>query len=80
MQERIPSSSELVRRVDELKVPFEVLVEDGRFRVIRVAKPFFQGSEYWVINEKGFLWEPCASEDDALAYLVSEEALDYHGR
>ena len=61
----------------DIRVRHEVLLTDGRFRIVRFARPFFDGSEYWVVNEKGFMWEPADDWHAALAYLESAEAKDY---
>ena len=57
---------------------FEVLGEFERFRVVRFEPPFFAGSEFWIVNEKGFLWEAVASVDAALEYPLSDEAREYN--
>jgi hypothetical protein len=72
-----PSASQAIRNLSDIRSPHEVLYEEGKFRVIRFATPFFGGSEFWVVNEKGFLWEPVESEDAALEYLTSDEAQEY---
>ena len=54
-------------------------MEEGKFRVLHFASPGIQGAEYWVVNEKGFLWEPADNESAALDYLMSEEAKEYNG-
>lgn len=56
---------------------YETVLTEGPFRVIRFDTPFFAGSEFWIVNEKGFLWEPVESQEAALAYLLGEEAGDY---
>lgn len=73
-----PSASEVVRNLAQIRVAWELLYEDGKFRIIRFESPFFNGSEYWVVNEKGFLWEPVASPEGGLAYLETDEARDYN--
>jgi len=66
-----------IRNVHDLAEPVEILEEHGAFRIVRLAPPFFAGSEIWVINEKGFFWEPASSLEHAHLYLESEEAKAY---
>jgi hypothetical protein len=54
-----------------------VLLTEGRFKVVRLDAPYFAGYQFWLVNEKGFLWEPAESVDKALEYLVSDEAQEY---
>ncbi|HJP82313.1 MAG TPA: hypothetical protein VJ835_02305 [Fimbriimonadaceae bacterium] len=75
--ENYPSASEVVRNLEQIRVRHEVLVTDGRFRIVRFQAPFFDGREYWVVNEKGFMWEPADSWHQALTYLETQEAKDY---
>jgi hypothetical protein len=74
-----PSASQAIRNISDIRAPFEVLMEEGKFRVLHFASPGIQGAEYWVVNEKGFLWEPADNESAALDYLMSEEAKEYNG-
>lgn len=76
MPENYASASEVVRNLAQIQ-GWEVLEEHGRFRVVRIPRPFFEGSEFWVVNEKGFLWEPAGSVEEAHAYLESPEAREY---
>jgi hypothetical protein len=78
MSERYASASEIVRNLSAIRIPFAVLHEEGKLRIIQFEKPYFDGYEFWVVNEKGFMWEPAPHLDDALAYLLSEEALAYN--
>ena len=78
MADRYASASEVVRNLAQIRVPFEVLEEQGKFRLVQFVKPFFDGFEFWIVNEKGFMWEPCVTLDQALAYLASDEAADYN--
>lgn len=72
-----PSASEMVRNLSDIRVKRELVMTDGKFRVVRFSPPYFDGYEYWVVNEKGFMWEPAESFSAALAYLESAEAQDY---
>lgn len=78
MPDNYPSSSEIMRNLSQVTMPYEVLLEDGKFRVIRFDPPFWGGYEFWVVNEKGFFWEPAVSSEAALEYLMSDEAVDYN--
>ena len=51
---------------------------EGKFRIVYFRSPGIHGSEYWIVNEKGFLWEAAESEGAALAYLLSSEAKEYN--
>lgn len=73
-----PSASLVIRNLAEITVEYEVLETVGRFRIIQFPAPFFDGSEFWIVNEKGFLWEPADDLDAALAYLESDEAREYN--
>lgn len=78
MPDNYQSASEVQRNVAQLTVPFEVLETQGKFRIIRLQPPYWGGSEFWVINEKGFFWEPVRSLQDGESYLLSEEACEYN--
>ena len=77
MNNNYPSASEIIRNVADVKTGFEALYERGKFRVVRFEPPFFAGSEFWVVNEKGFLWEPAISLEAAKEYLETDEAREY---
>lgn len=77
MNPNYPSASEVIRNVADLKAPYHVLRESGKFRIIEIDAPYFGGYAFWVINEKGFLWEPALSLEGAEAYLNSPEARQY---
>jgi hypothetical protein len=72
-----PSAAEHVRNLVDLRAKYEVLEVHGKFRLVRIEPPFFEGSEYWVVNEKGFLWEPADSLEAARLYLDTPEAREY---
>lgn len=78
MSENYANASEVIRNLAHLQGGYEVLLEHGRFRIVRLPPPFFSGYEFWVVNEKGFLWEPAESEQAALDYLDSDEAREYN--
>ena len=73
-----PSASQVVRNLADLQAPYEELEARGLFRIIRIAAPFFGGYEFWVVNEKGFLWEPASTLEAAQAYLETDEAKEYN--
>ena len=70
----------MIRNIADIKVRYQVLLATGKFRIVQFDRPYFQGSEYWVINEKGFMWEPADSLEAAQEYLNSPEAVEYQGR
>ena len=45
--------------------------EERAFRVVEFEKRI-EGSVIWVVNDRGFLWEPADSLPSALAFLASE--------
>ena len=73
-----PSSSEIIRNLADVKTRFSVLEQTGKFRIVQFDPPYFGGYELWIVNEKGFLWEPALDLDQALAYLSSEESIEYN--
>ncbi|HWD38081.1 MAG TPA: hypothetical protein VG944_04480 [Fimbriimonas sp.] len=73
-----PSSSQIVRNLSDITSKFEVIYAEGKFRILKFAPPYFGGYEYWVVNEKGFMWEPALSPEDGLSYLESDEAKEYN--
>jgi hypothetical protein len=77
LNENYPSAGSVVRNVADLRTGYRTLEEVGKFRIVALATPFFAGYRYWVVNEKGFLWEPAETEEAARNYLKSEEAIDY---
>jgi hypothetical protein len=77
-EENYASSSELVRNLADMRTAFEVVETAGKFKIVRFDPPYFDGYEYWVVNEKGFLWEPADRLEDAKAYLASDEAVEYN--
>lgn len=77
MRDNYQSAGEHIRNLADLTVPYEVLETDGRFRIVQIAPPYYSGFQLWIVNEKGFFWEPAANLDKALAYLGSDEAKEY---
>ena len=73
-----PSASEVVRNLAQVGDGYEIVFENGKFRLVRFDSPFWGGYEFWVVNEKGFLWEPADSMDSAQEYLASDEAKEYN--
>lgn len=71
------SSAAVIRNLADVPGAHEVVWEEGRFRIVQFALPYFGGYEYWIVNEKGFLWEPADTLDDAEAYLKTDEAMEY---
>ncbi len=78
MNNNYPSASQAIRNLNDIRVSYEVVLTEQKFRIIRFDPPFFDGSEFWVVNEKGLLWEPAETQDVALAYLMGPEAAEYN--
>lgn len=78
MPENYPNATESLRNIASLQGKYEVVSERGRLRIVRIQPPFFAGCEWWVVNEKGFLWEPASSLEDAERYLEGDEAREYN--
>lgn len=72
-----PSASEMIRNLADIKVKWTVLHTDGKFRVVQFERPYFEGGEFWVVNEKGFMWEMVDSFEAGIIYLESAEAQEY---
>ena len=62
---------ELVRNLSQVRGTWTVLHEERAFRVVEFEKRI-EGSVIWVVNDRGFLWEPADSLPSALAFLASE--------
>ena len=75
--EAYASASEVIRNLAQVTGAYEVLETVGKFRIVQFAPPYFQGTEFWIVNEKGFLWEPVDNLNAAFAYLDSDEAKTY---
>lgn len=75
--ENYQSASEMIRSLDKIRVPYEVLAEHGPFRLLRFERPFWDGFSFWLVNEKGFMWEPADTEADLWKYLEGDEAKEY---
>lgn len=74
-----PSASEMPRNLSQILVPFEVIGTEGKFRIVRFDAPYFEGYEFWVVNEKGFMWEGVDTFEAGMTYLASDEAKGYNG-
>ncbi len=79
MPENYLSAGEHIRNIADFPFEVEILETHGKFRIVRLAPPFAGGYEHWVVNEKGFLWEPASSIEAARDYLLTPEALEYQG-
>lgn len=77
MPENYASASEMIRNLDKVTVPWEVIQTQGKFRIVQFARPYWEGYEFWIVNEKGFFWEQSDTLEGLLAYLETEEAKDY---
>jgi hypothetical protein len=79
MNNNYASNAEVVRNLAQLS-QFKVVETLEPFRIVQFEPPYFDGSEFWVVNEKGFLWEPAESLDKALDYVMGDEAEEYRRR
>lgn len=75
--ENYQAASEMIRSLDKIRVPYTLIEERGPFRLLRFESPFWDGYEFWLVNEKGFMWEPGESVAALRAYLETDEARDY---
>ncbi len=73
-----PGASESIRNLNSVPGRYEVLEEHGKFRIVKFSPLTFDGYAIWVVNERGFLWEPAASLEAAHAYLQGDEAREYN--
>jgi hypothetical protein len=73
MQPGIPSASEMIRNLSQVTGGFEVLFERGEFRVVRFSK-VIDLSDIWVVNDKGFFWEPVDSLEQGIRFIDTELA------
>jgi hypothetical protein len=77
MSENYPSTGLHIRNLAQLPGAYEVIETSGPFRIVRINPPYFEGYAYWVVNERGFFWEPAESVEQARRYLESDEARSY---
>lgn len=73
MPANYPDANERVRNIAQLPGLVEILLEIGEFRVVRVLPPYYAGSEFWVVNDKGFFWEPATDVEAAKRYIESSQ-------
>ncbi|MGV3615458.1 MAG: hypothetical protein ACO1SV_09015 [Fimbriimonas sp.] len=78
MPDNYPSASEMPRNLSQIRTPFEVLGTEGKFRIVRFDPPYYEGYEFWVVNEKGFMWEGVDSFEAGVDYLATDEAKEYN--
>ncbi len=71
------SASEMIRSLDKIRVPYQLLETRGPFRLLQFSAPYWDGYEFWIVNEKGFMWEPAESLDALHRYLETDEAKEY---
>lgn len=70
------AADEVIRNIAQL-AGVEILEEAQPWRIVRIPEPGTEGAVLWIVNEKGFLWEPAATLEEARAYLSSSEAEEY---
>jgi hypothetical protein len=73
-----PSASEMIRNLAQIHVRWRLLHTEGKFRIVQFDAPYFEGDEYWVVSEKGFMWEPVENLEAGLRYLETDEAKEYN--
>jgi hypothetical protein len=71
MQPGIPSASEMIRNLSQVTGGYEVLYERGEFRVVKFGK-VIETSDFWVVNDKGFFWEPVDSLPQGIDFIQTE--------
>ncbi len=74
MPEQFADANERVRNIAQLPGFVEILCEIGEFRIVRVLPPYYDGSEFWVVNDKGFFWEPAPDVESAKRYIESSQS------
>lgn len=79
MKDNYLSAGEHIRNISDIPGGVEIVEAHGLFRIARLDPPYFDGFEYWIVNEKGFLWEPAKDVEAARAYLDTDEAREYRG-
>ena len=77
MPDNYPNANEMVRNLAQIQ-GWTVLETHGKLRIVRLAPPYFNGSELWIVNEKGFMWEPAPTLEAARAYMDTDEARAYN--
>lgn len=70
----------IIRNLSELSGRYTTVKQDGPFEVVKFPAPGVNGYEWWIANEKGFLWEPALDEPSVETYLQSEEAKEYRAK
>jgi hypothetical protein len=72
-----PSAADAVIRNIAQIVGVEILEEKHPWRIVSIPEPGTEGAVLWVVNEKGFLWEPVSTVEEARAYIQGPEAQEY---
>lgn len=70
------AADEVIRNISQI-AGVQILEELGVWRIVQIPEPGLEGAILWVVNEKGFLWEPTTTLEEARAYLSSPEAQEY---
>lgn len=69
----IPSANFEVRNLADLAGRYQVVHEfeheGAPWLVAQFAAPYVRGYEFWVVNDRGFLWEGVDSLPQALQYI-----------
>lgn len=73
------ASSTIIRNISGLQGRFTILQSGNPFSIIEIDAAGFDGSNFWVINTKGFLWEGFSKLAAAMEFAADpanrEEAL-----
>ncbi len=76
VMEHYPSAAdEIIRNIAQV-AGVEVLEDHGFWRIVRLPEPGIEGAVLWVVNPRGFLWEPATTVEAARAYLTTDEAIE----
>lgn len=74
--EHYPSAAdEVIRNIAQV-TGVEVEEDHGFWRIVRLPEPGIEGYVIWVVNPRGFLWEPARTIEAARDYLTTDEALE----
>lgn len=69
-----PSAADEINRNIAQLAGHVILETHGVWRIVQLPEPGVDGATLWVVNERGFLWEPVITIKEAHAYLANPEA------
>lgn len=70
MPDNYPGASEAIRNLSQIPVGYKIVETIGKFRLVDFSPKFCNGAQLWLVNERGFLWEPVDDRESALSYLA----------